>query len=41
MIIMDKKFEIQSKQYIFQYHYLVDINNKKFNKSLSWGVRLL
>ena len=35
---MDRKNKIQSDLYVFPYHYLVDLENKKFNKNLFWGL---
>lgn len=35
---VSKQFEIQSREYTFPYHYLVDLNKKSFSKTLSWGL---
>lgn len=32
------KFKIQSDQYAFPYHYLVDIDAQEFGRSLGWGL---
>ena len=38
---MDRKFELQAEQYQFPYHYLVDLNQKTFGRSLGWGLDYL
>lgn len=35
---MSQEFDIQSAQYKFPYHYLVDIDRKEFSKNLGWGL---
>jgi 2-polyprenyl-3-methyl-5-hydroxy-6-metoxy-1,4-benzoquinol methylase len=35
---MNPQFAIQSAQYRFPYHYLVDIQKQEFTKSLGWGL---
>ncbi|NBC18391.1 MAG: methyltransferase domain-containing protein [Bacteroidetes bacterium] len=35
---MDTKFEIQSDQYQFPYHYLVDLEARTFGRNLDWGL---
>jgi len=35
---MNQEFAIQSAQYQFPYHYLVDIQKKEFSKNLGWGL---
>jgi 2-polyprenyl-3-methyl-5-hydroxy-6-metoxy-1,4-benzoquinol methylase len=35
---MSQEFAIQSAQYQFPYHYLVDIQRKEFSKNLGWGL---
>lgn len=38
---MREKFRIQSEQYRFPYHYLVDLRRREFVKSLDWGLDYL
>nr|WKN37973.1 class I SAM-dependent methyltransferase [Tunicatimonas sp. TK19036] len=35
---MNEQFAIQSAQYQFPYHYLVDIQQQEFSKNLGWGL---
>lgn len=35
---MNEQFAIQSAQYEFPYHYLVDIRRQEFTKNLGWGL---
>ena len=35
---MNERFAIQSAQYQFPYHYLVNIQQQEFSKSLGWGL---
>lgn len=35
---MKEKFKMQSDQYGFPYHYLVDLQSKDFSRSLDWGL---
>ena len=38
---MRDKFRLQSEQYSFPYHYLVDLRSQEFVKSLDWGLDYL
>lgn len=35
---MSEKFDIQSGQYQFPYHYIVDLENARFTRTLDWGM---
>lgn len=38
---MKDKFKLQSEQYEFPYHYLVDLQSREFVRSLDWGLDYL
>jgi 2-polyprenyl-3-methyl-5-hydroxy-6-metoxy-1,4-benzoquinol methylase len=38
---MTDKFRLQSDQYLFPYHYLVDLRTREFVKNLDWGLDYL
>ncbi|MEX1055237.1 MAG: class I SAM-dependent methyltransferase [Rhodothermales bacterium] len=38
---MKEKFRVQSDQYSFPYHYLVDLHSKEFVRNLDWGLDYL
>lgn len=38
---MNDKFALQSEQYEFPYHYLVDLESREFVRSLDWGLDYL